>query len=82
MEYKLLKDLIELAEDGYKLHLNNSCHSEFLREDRDIIHKAKECLNFLSGEAVKLREECSLKTQHDDMISANWKYCSECGVKL
>lgn len=40
----LLKELIELAEDGYKWHCNNGCHQEFLNEDKDVLRKAKNVL--------------------------------------
>jgi hypothetical protein len=42
IEKSLLKELIEMAEDGYILHKRNGCHQEFLSEDRDNIKKAKE----------------------------------------
>jgi hypothetical protein len=37
-----LKKLIPLAEDGYKLHVKNCSHQEFLNDDRDDIAFAKE----------------------------------------
>jgi hypothetical protein len=36
-----LKDLIEMGEDGYKLHRSNAVHQEFLEEDRDTLRDAK-----------------------------------------
>ena len=50
MDYNELKQLIELAEDGYKLHKQNASHEEFLTEDKDIIRKAKEFLNKIKEE--------------------------------
>lgn len=46
---QLIEDLISLAEDGYKLHLSNGCHQEFLKEDREILSKAKAALLKQSG---------------------------------
>jgi len=43
-----LKDIIEMAEDGYKLHIRNACHEEFLSEDRECLSKAKAFLKELN----------------------------------
>jgi hypothetical protein len=52
MDIQLLKDLIELAEDGYALHVKNASHNEFLMEDREILRKAKQYLkNFIPNES-------------------------------
>ena len=40
----VIKDLIPMAEDGYRLHKNNGSHQDFLEDDRDILKKAKELL--------------------------------------
>jgi len=42
--YDLVKQLIPIAEDGYKLHAKNACHQEFLEEDRELLAKAKQAL--------------------------------------
>ena len=43
-----LEALISLAEDGYKLHVKNACHSEFLQEDREDISAAKQALKSIT----------------------------------
>jgi len=45
---EFLKDLIEMAEEGYKLHIRNACHVEFLSEDRECLSKAKAFLKELN----------------------------------
>lgn len=39
-----LKELIPLAESGLKLHISNAVHQEFIKEDKEVIKNAKECL--------------------------------------
>lgn len=41
----LVKDLLPVAKDGYKLHIKNACHQEFLEEDRELLSKAEQALN-------------------------------------
>jgi hypothetical protein len=64
-----LNELIELAEDGYKLHVSNGSHNEFLREDKDILRKAKEYLKQMTEQPEekillpkKLTAENGMKT--------------------
>lgn len=40
----VIKDLIPMAEDGYRLHKNNGSHQDFLEDDRETLKKAKELL--------------------------------------
>lgn len=42
---KLVKELIPLAKDGYKLHVSNACHQEFLNEDKELILRAETISN-------------------------------------
>lgn len=44
-----LKDLIEMAEDGDKLHRSNAVHQEFLQENRDTLREAKSFLRSQSA---------------------------------
>lgn len=39
-----LKELLSLAQDGYKLHKSNGCHEEFLQEDRTRMFNAREAI--------------------------------------
>lgn len=39
-----LKDLIDMGEDGYKLHRSNAVHQEFLEEDRETLSAARKYL--------------------------------------
>lgn len=65
-----------LDENGYEVAQFNKKHTMEAKLCVELMNK------FFNGEPVKLCEVCLLKTQHDDMKSANWKYCSECGEKL
>jgi hypothetical protein len=82
MEYAVikLKEEKQLLEDTIELNIYFS--KEMINIKKQMLADVNKALNILSGATVKLREECFLKTQHDDMKSANWKYCSQCGVKL
>lgn len=42
---EILKELIEMAEDGYKLHISNGSHQEFLHEDREVLREARKWLD-------------------------------------
>lgn len=65
-----------LDEYGHEVAIFNRKNSHLAQLCCDSLNK------LLNVETVKLREDCSLKAQHNDMRSANWKYCSECGEKL
>lgn len=79
-----MKDKIKLEVEKIDRILNNeNAHGDWIKGRHSALRGVKVALeNILNGEAVKLREVCSKKTQHNDMKSANWKYCSECGKKL
>lgn len=46
---EILKELIEMAEDGYKLHISNGSHQEFLHEDREVLREARKWLTETPG---------------------------------
>jgi hypothetical protein len=71
-----LNELIELAEDGYKLHVSNGSHNEFLREDKDILRKAKEYLKQMTEqpEENNVCERCKNK-------EAIYHYCGKCLIE-
>jgi hypothetical protein len=72
-----LKDLIGMAEDGYKLHRSNACQQEFLEEDREVLRKAKEWLEDLSAPASPVEEKreefTTIKRAVGDIF---WKHIS------
>lgn len=41
----LVKELIPIAKDGYRLHIKNACHQDFLEEDEELLSKAEQALN-------------------------------------
>lgn len=41
---KCLSDILDLAMDGYNLHVKNACHEEFLQEDRTLLKNAREAI--------------------------------------
>ena len=45
---KIIQELIELADDGYKLHSSNGCHEEFLKEDRTVLMNGRNLLKKLT----------------------------------
>lgn len=45
-----LQLIIGMAEDGYKLHIKNGSHQEFLSEDRDALIKANQVIKKAKGE--------------------------------
>jgi len=85
------KDLIlkwekrkSFSEGAYDIGKDNlsSQENKILKGILSIFDEIIEDIKNLNEATVKLREACSKNTQHDDMKSANWKYCSECGKKL
>jgi len=41
---KSLTEILDLAMDGYQLHIKNACHEEFLQEDRSLLKNAREAI--------------------------------------
>lgn len=64
MDEYVLTQLIAMAEDGYKLSERNAAHQEFLKEDREILRKAREYLK-------EIREGNQLSDTESDLHSAN-----------
>lgn len=48
----IVKDLLHMAKDGYKLHCKNCCHQDFLEDDREILTKAEQAIKELKKDKV------------------------------
>lgn len=44
-----LQSLIGMAEDGYKLHVKNASHQEFLNEDKEALSNARSIIRKAKG---------------------------------